>query len=301
MTLSEQFSNLLKYLNSDNLLDRATFGLDINKESFWYKLLTWRATDVVLIAVLYFIYIVTYDLAPFERQFYVNDLTISHPFAEHERVDGTQLMLYAVWIPLAIIVAAGLVFTKPKNKVYVTYVAVVGLGVSTFTTSVLTDLLKNYIGRHRPDFLSRCVPKPDTPKDVLVFAKDVCTTKNLELLRDGFRTTPSGHSSLSFSGLLYLSLFLAGQLVVTNKYVGAWRTVLCALPTVGAALIALSRTEDYRHHFVDILIGSTIGIIIAIWTYFRLFPSLSHRKPYEPILLQKEDEGEGYNIINEQV
>ncbi|CCE81652.1 Piso0_002315 [Millerozyma farinosa CBS 7064] len=266
--------------------DRATLG--IRDSPLFGKLIRWRFTDAILIGLLLVTTVWAENLKPFERQFYVNDVTISHPFAEHERVPVTDLMMYAFWMPLGVIVTVAVVVTTSRNKIYVTYVSAMGLFISTLMAGIVTDILKNFIGRHRPDFLARCVPREDAPLNTMVFAQDVCTTDNIPRLLDGFRTTPSGHSSISFAGLTYLSLWLAGQSVAANEYSGAWRTILSFAPTLGAALIALSRTEDYRHHFVDILIGSCLGLAISFWSYFRLFPALSHKESYNPLVILSE-------------
>lgn len=119
--------------------------------------------------------------------------------------------------------------------------------------------------------MDRCQPANDTPKDKLV-SIEVCTTDNLDRLADGFRTTPSGHSSISFAGLFYLTLFLLGQSQANNGKTSSWRTMISFIPWLMACYIALSRTQDYRHHFIDVFVGSCLGLIIAIWQYFRLFP-----------------------------
>lgn len=300
--LTELVYNVINYFHHGDRVNRITLGLE--KHPLLAQFSRWKFADLLYIGVLFVLYFVVYWIEPFQRQFYVNDLTISHPFAEHERVTSGALFFYASWVPISLIAIISIIITKPRNKIFVTYISLVGLVISVFTTSVLTDLLKNFIGRHRPDFLSRCVPKEGTPIDVLVYAKDVCTTDNLSRLQDGFRTTPSGHSSISFAGLFYLSLWLGGQFVVTNAKVGSWRTIVAGLPTVGAALIALSRTEDYRHHFVDILIGSSIGLVIAYWSYHRNFPSISHPRSYEPWIIIEEDEREesiGYTPVESAV
>lgn len=278
--------SVLNYFHLDNRYNRTTFGMDQIKGG--PRLIFWRVSDVVLLVVLIGLYKVVYKIEPFQRQFTIGDLLISHPFAEVERVTNGQLFLYAVWVPLLTILVVSLVLTKPKNKIYVTYVALLGQALSALSASVVTDILKNAFGRHRPDFLARCIPRLDAPTDVLVYAKDVCTTDNLPRLLDGFRTTPLGHSSISFAGLLYVSLFLAGQLVATRPQAGAWRSVVAFVPTLGAAMIALSRTEDYRHHFIDVFVGLCLGAVIALWLYFRLFPGLAHVRSFEPRLLQEE-------------
>lgn len=291
----DSFRSIVGYFHSDDRYNRTTFGLDQIKGGPHF--IRWRGTDAILVGAYLFLYRVVYYIQPFQRQFYVGDITISHPFAEVERVSNGQLFLYAVWIPLCTVGVVSLVMTHPKHKVYVTYVALLGQALSVLTTSIVTDLLKNAFGRLRPDFLARCVPKPGTPTDVLVYAKDVCTTTDIPLLMDGFRTTPLGHSSISFAGLLYLSLFLAGQLAVTRPEAGAWRSLVAFAPTLGAAMIALSRTEDYRHHFVDVFVGLCLGAVIAVWLYFRLFRGLSHERCYETRIL--DDEEDGYESVEE--
>lgn len=272
------------------------FFLNFNRSSYGIEnfkggshMIRWRFSDIVFLAILVVLYPLAYALEPFQRQFYINDLTISHPFAETERVSNNQLFLYAAWVPIMVIAVVSLVITKPKHKIYVTYVSLVGVGVSVLSASIVTDVLKNSFGRHRPDFLARCIPRADAPRDVMVFAKDVCTSDNKGRLLDGFRTTPLGHSSMSFAGLLYLLLWLLGQLTVARPQAGAWRAAVAFLPTLGAMMIALSRTEDYRHHFIDVFVGLCLGAAMAVWLYFRLFPGISALHCYEPRLLLEQE------------
>lgn len=265
---------------------------DVDWESSLEVVLRVRVADLLLVVVLAVVFLFTGAIEPFQRQFFVGDLTISHPFAEHERVTNHELFLYCLIVPFVMILVALAVTARRENRLLVTYISLMGLVTAVFLTSVVTDILKNFFGRHRPDFLARCVPKKGTPLDVMVYAKDVCTTKNHDRLLDGFRTTPSGHSSLSFAGLGYLSLWLSGQLVVTSPNVSSWRVVAAWVPAFGAALIALSRTMDYRHHFVDVFVGSVLGMTLAVVIYRQHFPPLNHKKAYEPYLVHDSDERE---------
>ena len=52
------------------------------------------------------------------------------------------------------------------------------------------------------------------------------------------------------------------------------RVLVALAPLIGAALIAISRCEDYRHDVYDVTIGSILGIVIAHFTYRRYYPSL---------------------------
>lgn len=287
MAVQDRLYDVVNFFHAEDRINRYTLGLD--KYPRFRFFLQWRIADLLFLFVLFISFFATNKLQPFQRQFYVNDLTILHPFAEHERVTDSQLFFYASWVPISVVGVLGLLITKPKNKIYFTYISLVGLCISILLTSSVTNILKNSIGRLRPDFLARCIPKEGTPVDVMVLAKNVCTTKNTSLLLDGFRTTPSGHSSLSFAGLGYLSLWLSGQFVVAHHSLGSWRSVVSAIPAFGAALIALSRTEDYRHHFVDVILGSVIGILISWWSYRRYFPKITDEKSYVPYLIQEDE------------
>lgn len=249
-------------------------GMNFNRVETVNLLKKWRAVDLVLAVFFFLLYFITSNLEPFQRQFYIGDLTISHPYAQHERVTFGELVFYGLVLPFIAISVAGVLLTKHENKAYVTYISLIGLCISVLSTNFITDIVKNCIGRHRPDFLERCEPRPDAPHNVLVYAAEVCTTKNSYRLKEGFRTTPSGHSSLSFSGLYYLSLWIMGQTRAATHSLGLWRFFLALIPSLGAAVIAISRTEDYRHHFIDVIIGALLGIAIAQGIYSKFFPSV---------------------------
>lgn len=73
---------------------------------------------------------------------------------------------------------------------------------------------------------------------------DICT--RTDLLKDGFRSWPSGHSSSSFAGLGYLAFYLAGKMRLWDRRGQSIKSWIAVTPLVGAAGIALSRTMDYR-------------------------------------------------------
>ena len=91
----------------------------------------------------------------------------------------------------------------------------------------------------------------------------------------GFRSFPSGHSSSSFAGLFYLSLYLAGKLHVLDQRGEVWRTILVLIPSLTASCIAISRIMDARHHPFDVLFGSAMGILVAWASYRQYFPPLA--------------------------
>ncbi|CAL5869890.1 uncharacterized protein PFLUO_LOCUS4122 [Penicillium psychrofluorescens] len=154
-----------------------------------------------------------------------------------------------------------------------TQVTVLGLLVALMLTSFLTDVVKNAVGRPRPDLLSRCIPSRGTADNALV-AWTVCTQADQHILQEGWRSFPSGHSSFAFSGLGYLSLFFSGQMHVYRPRTDLARCLLAFLPLLCALMIAISRLDDYRHDVYDVTCGGLLGILVAWFSYRRYYPPL---------------------------
>jgi diacylglycerol diphosphate phosphatase / phosphatidate phosphatase len=60
------------------------------------------------------------------------------------------------------------------------------------------------------------------------------------------------------------------------------RVLVALAPLVGAALIAISRLEDYRHDVFDVTCGSVLGMLVAYFSYRRYYPSLRLARCDEP-------------------
>ncbi|KAL8372510.1 hypothetical protein RB595_002035 [Gaeumannomyces hyphopodioides] len=256
--------------------------------------------DYVALAGLVAAYVcIVIFVEPFHRMFSITDLAISFPHAEAERVPVLMNVVYAGLAPLAAVALANWISGASAHK---HHVALLGLLVGLAVTTLVTDVVKNAVGRPRPDLLARCKPAADTPQGVLV-DWTVCTETAHHLLHDGWRSFPSGHSSFSFAGLGYAALFLAGQLRVFaarglddggDDATAAERTVqahagndlgralLCLAPLLGAAMIAISRCQDYRHDVYDVCTGALLGFVVAYWSYRRYWPRLTSARSDEP-------------------
>ena len=229
------------------------------------------ATDYIVLAILFLLdVLLQLFVEPWHRLFSLDDISIQYPHADPEHVPPLMLLIYAIIIPLGTIAAWGAIFRPGRHKVHVTFL---GLVLSIFMTAFITDVIKNAVGRPRPDLLSRCKPREDTPRDQLV-GIDVCTETAHHLLHDGWRSFPSGHSSSAFSGLGYLALVIASQTHALKPSTPLPLALLPLVPLIGAALIAISRTEDYRHDVFDVTTGSLLGCVVALASYRRYYPSL---------------------------
>lgn len=231
--------------------------------------------DWIAVLILLFIFFFIVEPAkPFQRQFKLSDHTLQHPFASSERITDNELYLLSCVLPL-IVITLVCNTTKIRNVEYVhiMQISILGLFVALSITGVITDILKNWIGRPRPDFLARCGAASTTPIDTYV-GVEVCTAPLGQMyLLDGGKSTPSGHASLSFSGLFYLYLWVIGYFKLGRES-KLWKHIIAFVPIIIAMYIGLSRTQDYRHHFFDIIFGSGIGISVASSIYFRYFPGM---------------------------
>ncbi|KAH0346794.1 PAP2-domain-containing protein, partial [Aureobasidium melanogenum] len=154
---------------------------------------------------------------------------------------------------------------------------ILGLALSEGTAFVITGTLKNTVGKPRPDLIDRCQPKAGSidPSPYGLSNSTICTQTDMSILRDGFRSFPSGHSSSSFAGLFYLSLYLAAKLHIWDSRGEVWKIFVVIIPSLGAALIAASRIMDARHHPFDVIVGSLLGIGCAWLSYRQYFPPVT--------------------------
>ena len=193
------------------------------------------------------------------------------------------LLTYALLLPLLTILLWTL--ARPPRDTHKAHTTTLGLAITILLTALLTDIIKNTVGRPRPDLLSRCSPARNTPTTTLVTVS-VCTESDHHKLHDGWRSFPSGHSSVAFAGLGWLALFLASQTHCFRARANLLLVLLCLAPLGGAGLIAVSRLEDSRHDVGDVIVGGVIGCVVAYANWRRYYPSLLSKwcdEPFEPV------------------
>jgi diacylglycerol diphosphate phosphatase / phosphatidate phosphatase len=67
---------------------------------------------------------------------------------------------------------------------------------------------------------------------------------------------------------------MIGQMHVLRPGTGFASAFLSLIPLIAAALIAISRCEDYRHDVYDVTVGSLLGFLVAYFSYRRYYPPL---------------------------
>ncbi|THZ11777.1 PAP2-domain-containing protein [Aureobasidium pullulans] len=254
--------------------------------------------DYVIIVILAILFLAIDKVNGFRQHFALQNYTLQYPYAVHERVPAGICYVIVVMCPAAIICFWTLVIdglfahSQPTDnegtgrrlgryrlvdRLWELNCGILGLALSEGTAFVITGALKNTVGKPRPDLIDRCQPRAGSvdPSPYGLSNSTICTQTDMSILRDGFRSFPSGHSSSSFAGLFYLSLYLAAKLHIWDSRGEVWKIFVVMIPTLGAALIAASRIMDARHHPFDVITGSMLGIACAWLAYRQYFPPVS--------------------------
>jgi membrane-associated phospholipid phosphatase len=145
-----------------------------------------------------------------------------------------------------------------KRKLWELHVGWLGLLMAVGASFFFISGMKNICGKPRPDMLSRCMPDvANAAKYVIggyggkatattLYSADICKQTDEKLLNDGFRSFPSGHSSSSAAGLIYLSLFLASKFSVTMPFVVSFSAALDDSLHTAFPSRALPRSDPYE-------------------------------------------------------
>ncbi|KAK6500795.1 hypothetical protein TWF506_003558 [Arthrobotrys conoides] len=196
------------------------------------------------------------------------------------------------------------------------------LGLTDAVAFFISNCLKNVFGKPRPHMISVCKPDWDKvaeiikttrtgPQGILAWnplvTSEICTTTDHDKLSEAFRSFPSGHSTMAFSGLTFLSLFFYSTLVLTLRSTSTAKLPYTnadakrsdenkekdssssdrasklhppSLPLITfvvviaafclAMWIAATRYLDFKHAGIDIFSGSLLGFFSAIcgtWWY----------------------------------
>jgi membrane-associated phospholipid phosphatase len=195
------------------------------------------------------------DVNPDFHTFSVLDLNISYPYRP-AKLNQPLFILFSIVIPiLTVILICSVTSFPPRHsrqhnvsptqarisKLRCLNAALLGLGVSLATSTVIVTGVKNLTGKPRPNFLSICNPNLENIEKFTVggfgaeFNRlwvmvnvEICRQTDKGTLRDGFRSFPSGFATsefrssrlkdqrlrllnmvtVAFAGLWYLSLFL---------------------------------------------------------------------------------------------
>ncbi|SPQ18985.1 7dfbc7a9-4558-412c-bc42-e8db9461088b [Thermothielavioides terrestris] len=223
-------------------LDLAGGNVRRRGRASWVLVLSYGFDWLVLVVFAVVGYVLG-NLTPNKRPFSLDDRDIAFPFTVKETVPTWLLVIVAIVAPIAVVAVVALVFvpgaTVPagtpksliwKRKLWELHAGWLGLALSIVAAWFITNGMKNLFGKPRPDLLSRCQPDLDNLSRYIIgglktatasgqlVSPSICKNPDKATLDDGFRSYPSGHSSSSAAGLIYLSLFVASKFAITIPF-----------------------------------------------------------------------------------
>ena len=205
----------------------------------------------------------------------VLDLGLNHPLIDDVTVPSKLLLQMSITFPLLFLILVTQISPRCAKKYFDTHssvcVLLLSIGMSEFTT----QMAKMYVGRLRPNFYALCE---------FDIQKLECTASE-EHIMESRSSFPSGHSSLSFTGMGVLVWFLLGRSSTGFGPFGERKrrlrkfgnpkvsAVLALLPLCWATFVACSRLVDNWHHPSDIVAGTCIGVFFPSLVYHLYYPS----------------------------
>ena len=129
-------------------------------------------------------------------------------------VPANLLWTFVTFVPLSAIV---ITFLMTKNPVDLTISSLV-VSLAMPLNGVITDIIKLVVGRPRPDFAHRCWPDSGGVAPPEAFsggggAEELHCSGNPDIITEGRKSFPSGHSSFSFCSWGFVFLYLSGSYI----------------------------------------------------------------------------------------
>jgi len=240
---------------------------------------------------------------PYHRYFQERDPALSFPLVAKESVPIWLLAIITYVFPLVVIIFTQILWhftpsrwkkTDSASSSYTHYILMPHLALmeGIAVTVWMTQVLKNFCGRPRPNFYAMCNYKGY--RDALATGNftlynslttagvqgDIafCLEPDPANVREAMYSFPSGHSSAVFAGMTILTLYLL-HIIPRHFLRGTFKTpspirllpikIAIMIICMGSAwLVACSRTRDYWHNFDDILGGSVLGFCVSCFVFW---------------------------------
>eukprot|EP01025_Chloroclados_australasicus_P017908 TRINITY_DN1919_c0_g1_i1.p1 TRINITY_DN1919_c0_g1~~TRINITY_DN1919_c0_g1_i1.p1 ORF type:complete len:308 (-),score=19.06 TRINITY_DN1919_c0_g1_i1:2603-3442(-) len=235
------------------------------KPHTWVPFIKQNVADWICLIVLAILAGIANRMPPFHRFIEEHEMyNYMYPYHTYQTVPAWVLIIVTLIPALCVFV-----IFRQLNKINNTglYRAIIGLIMSFLFTTVVTESLKNLVGRPRPHYFRRCFPDGNAP----YAADSLLGYPNCDVI-DAHRSFPSGHASGSMSGLGYLSFFLFDHLSAFNGLGSVWKGVLGLVPIFCSGLVGTTRVTDYYHHWGDVMFGLLLGLVVSAVSYYQYFP-----------------------------
>lgn len=257
----------------------------------------------VLAAAAFLINLIPLESIPFIER----DPSISFAYVP-STVSTTILVVISAGIPLVVLVISSAAHaackrgrsepTLLRHVVHFLWL-LLALAQALLATKLVTDSIKIGVAHPRPNMLAMCdyAGYQAAAASGNFSAYLAATTAGAfgqvsrcaaaaSLVKDSQSSFPSGHSSSSFAGMLFLALYFRAVAGVRPYVFFTWPAVLSAAPLVVAIFVAATRVHDRYHATIDVTAGAIVGAFCA-WLAFSNYAAAPGR-PLFPVLLEQQ-------------
>ncbi|KAH8359915.1 hypothetical protein KR093_009508 [Drosophila rubida] len=243
------------------------------------------AVDVVIRMVIVMVFFKLETTPAFQREIHAEELWLYKNPRRPDIVRGGDLLILVIAVPLLVtLIFYGL--TKDRRDFRAASWA---WTLAVCLNGIPTSLLKITVGRPRPDYFYRCFP------DGVMLLNQTANTMDSSILNfnctgiaseinEGRKSFPSGHSSFAFASFGFVAYYVGAKLHAFDARGRGqtWRLCVSVVPLIVAALVAVSRTCDYHHHWQDVTVGALIGLLTGYFSYRQYYPSIFSTEAGKP-------------------
>ncbi|XP_011210385.2 putative phosphatidate phosphatase isoform X1 [Bactrocera dorsalis] len=261
----------------------------------------------------------------YQRGFFCDDESLKHPF-KPSTIRNWMLYFIGLVLPIGLILIVEIVKAnnaKPSTDDIITqrqyvfmdyeipvwmvqcYKSIGVFGFGAAVCQLMTDIAKYSIGRLRPHFFAVCQPiisdgtTCDDAINVGRYIEDFSCRgddSSKRMLKEVRLSFPSGHSSFTFYTMVYTALYLQSRMNWHGSKL--LRHFLQFVFIMIAWYTALSRVSDYKHHWSDVLAGSTIGALTAVIVAKYVSDLFQRRSSQQYLLPRTSQDAQPQTVAN---
>ncbi|RQM28036.1 hypothetical protein B5M09_000322 [Aphanomyces astaci] len=224
--------------------------------------------------------------SPSPRYYHTYNPTISetttHPL--HEDTISYPLLIglsAAIGIVVPVVLEFTLQHSALKRHFYVTLVNLwLGVLETVLLTIAATELIKFSVGYLRPNFAAVCQP-------TLVNATSYECSVASQVFEKSMLSFPSGHSSTGTAAGWYTTIYALWTIYARESRVTPRTAALCRqllflpalVPFLLALAVSVTRVTDFKHHAVDVTMGTLLGLVFGSLVFIRVVQTLPTLPP----------------------
>ncbi|XP_071943387.1 putative phosphatidate phosphatase [Antedon mediterranea] len=208
----------------------------------------------------------------------IDDVRYSYPYVQ-DTVTSAFLVELGFIIPIASFIVFEIWTNKTHSKVYAFLNQFTKCTFGILFVLNIGTALKHVSGVPRPYYNAVCQPKVKLlEQEHYIAVNDDVICENTKY-HEAIRSFPSLHAGVAFYFFVYLSCYYESRWTL-KKFV-LLKPMLQGLMFLGAIFTSCSRITEYKHHVSDVIVGSALGILSALFVIVSA-TDFFQRKPNIP-------------------